>query len=88
MNWRDEQARGIGRRWKNRRLENGGLVADTDYEQGVDIWVLYQMECERIKSRLRALGFEGEDIWELAEAAAGKFEQLNGLHAAGRLTIT
>lgn len=85
--WRDRQTKGIGRRFWNRRLVDGRLVVSTQYEGEVDVWTAYQRECERIKDRLRAQGFVGEDIWELAEAAVVAFERMNELHAAGKITI-
>ena len=63
-------------------------MSASEYERELDVWDRYLAECEHIKARLRALGFEGEDVWTLAEQAASRFEQLNELHAAGRITIT
>ena len=41
-----------------------------------------------IKDRIRALGFQGESIWELADAMAVEFERLESLRREGRLVIT
>lgn len=40
-----------------------------------------------ILERARGLGFEG-NIWEIADGMAAAFEQLNELHAKGKMVIT
>ncbi len=38
-------------------------------------WAEYKENCARVRARLRAVGIEGEDIWEAADRAAEALEK-------------